>query len=271
MNRAKFFNLCRESNAIFTSSLKHAQVAGIEAILDYAESKGVPLSHLAYALATAYGETGGRMRPIQENMNYSAPRILQVFSRSRLKGHDPSDLAHQPELLANVVYGVDWLGNTQPGDGFRYRGHGLVQLTGRANFRKFGQRIGVDLENNPLLALDLDISVRALFAGIEDGLYTGKKASDYFPSAYDQLASKNEFIAARNIINGSFEAERYATYAQAFQHALSESGYSSKAKLPPRPDFFLKPVEASSSSSARDRKSSGFCRAISRFLKGGRP
>lgn len=238
MKKSEFYKLCRESSVIFTSNLKQSQVTGLEAILDYGIEHDVPLSHLAYALATAYGETGGRMRPIQENMNYSAHRILEVFSRSRLKGHDPIDLAHQPELLANVVYDVDWLGNTQPGDGYKYRGHGLVQLTGRANFRKFGARIGVDLENDPLLALDLQTSVQALFAGIQDGLYTGKKASHYLPTD-DMPASRTEFIEARKIINGQFEAKRYASYAQAFQHALYASGYSSAS----RPGYVLKLVD----------------------------
>ena len=41
------------------------------------------------------------------------------------------------------------LGNTQPGDGFRYRGGGLLQITGRYNFRVMGQKIGINLEDNP--------------------------------------------------------------------------------------------------------------------------
>src|SRR5204862_773156 len=54
------------------------------------------------------------------------------------------------------------LGNTQPGDGARYHGRSFLQLTGRANYRRYGQKLGVDLEGNPELALDPDISARIL-------------------------------------------------------------------------------------------------------------
>jgi predicted chitinase len=52
------------------------------------------------------------------------------------------------------------LGNTQPGDGPRYKGRGIIQLTGRANYRTFGQKIGVDLENQPELAANPEIATR---------------------------------------------------------------------------------------------------------------
>ena len=54
------------------------------------------------------------------------------------------------------------LGNTKSGDGYRYRGRGFVQLTGRYNYRVFGQRLGLDLEKNPDQALDPVIAARVL-------------------------------------------------------------------------------------------------------------
>lgn len=214
MNRTAFFSAIR--NSLFSGRLNQAQVDGIEAILD--EARGLPLAYVAYMLATAHGETGARFVPIQENMNYSAARIPEVFSARRLKGRTPQELAGNPRLLANTVYG-GMLGNDGPNDGWTYRGHGLVQLTGKDNFRRFGDLIGVDLVAEPLRALELPIAAKALIVGVRDGLYTGKKASDYLDSA------PPDYVNARRIINGTFAAARYAMYAREYDAALRQGGW----------------------------------------------
>jgi predicted chitinase len=78
-------------------------------------------------------------------MSYNAPRLLEVFGAGRHSaGITPGEaqaLARRPEAIAERVYGLGnpskarELGNTQSGDGFRYRGGGLMQTTGRANYR----------------------------------------------------------------------------------------------------------------------------------------
>lgn len=218
MDRKAFFDALRLT--LYPRGYSEAQVEIINKILEHGGH--LPLPHLAYAFATAHGETGGKLIPIKENMNYSAGRIPQVFSKNRLKGKSPQELAGNPELLANVVYGVSWLGNNSWGDGWKYRGHGIVQLTGKANFQKLSDALGVDLVANPEKSLDPDIAVRALILGIEDGFYTGKDASDYLPEDSATLA---QFTRARQIINGQFAASQYASYALSFQEALKEAGY----------------------------------------------
>ncbi len=224
MDRAAFFNSLRQRNSgVFGTSLSQSQVQGVEAILDAGNE--LPLSWLAYTLATAYGETGSRMQPITENMNYtSAARIEQVFSNSRRKGIPGSQLARNPQKLANTVY-ADILGNGGPetGDGWRYRGHGLVQLTGKDNFARMGRLVGVDLVRHPERALEPEIAALALIVGVRDGIYTGKRAADYLPD--DDLATREQFRQARRIINGMFEADKYAGYAIGFQTALVAGDY----------------------------------------------
>lgn len=83
------------------------------------------------------------------------------------------------------------LGNTQPGDGARYRGRGFIQLTGRANYRSIGQAIGVDLEGNPALANDPEIAARILAEFL-------KSRSGRIRAALD----RGNLAAARRAVNG---------------------------------------------------------------------
>ncbi|WP_425127210.1 glycoside hydrolase family 19 protein [Burkholderia gladioli] len=74
------------------------------------------------------------------------------------------------------------LGNTQPGDGFRYRGGGLLQITGRYNFREMGQKIGADLEGNP------DLIKQPATAAHASAQFWADRALSAFADAGDFLA-----------------------------------------------------------------------------------
>lgn len=64
--------------------------------------------------------------------------------------HESGNFRYMEEIASGVAYeGRKDLGNTQAGDGKRFKGRGPIQLTGRANYRKCGQQLGIDLENNP--------------------------------------------------------------------------------------------------------------------------
>jgi len=108
-----------------------------------------------------------------------------------------------------------------------------VQLTGKNNFRRMGDLVGVDLVGNPDLALKMDIAAKALISGIRDGIYTGKSASDYLPK--DGPAAFVAYVNARRIINGTFEAAKYAHYALAFETALTAGGYQASRQVHPAP------------------------------------
>lgn len=76
-------------------------------------------------------------------------------------GHETDHFRTLQEYASGAAYeGRDDLGNTHRGDGRRYRGRGALQITGRYNYRKYGQKIGVDLENNPELARHPENSIK---------------------------------------------------------------------------------------------------------------
>ena len=86
---------------------------------------------------------------LEENLNYSEAALLRVFPRYFGPGkRNAAEYARNPEKIANYVYMDEFrsksgaLGNTQPGDGWRFRGGGIKQLTGRNNFTVFGKGIG---------------------------------------------------------------------------------------------------------------------------------
>jgi predicted chitinase len=91
----------------------------------------------------------GLMRITVENLNYSASRLREVFP-NRFSAAQAQALAGRPEAIGNRIY-ANRLGNgdESSGDGFRYRGRGLIQLTGKANYRKFGTFVGEDVVAAP--------------------------------------------------------------------------------------------------------------------------
>lgn len=97
---------------------------------------------------------------IEENLNYSAQRLLQVFP-SYFDAQSAQRYARKPELIASRVYaGRIGNGAESTQDGWMFRGRTHVQLTFRGNYRQIGRIIGVDIEANPALALEINIAAR---------------------------------------------------------------------------------------------------------------
>lgn len=93
----------------------------------------------------------GKFRVFKENLNYSAEGLNEVFPKYfKRAGRDAQDYHRQPEKIANVVYAnrMD-NGDTASGDGWRFRGRGLIQLTGRHNYTRFAKDTGMDLYEVP--------------------------------------------------------------------------------------------------------------------------
>ncbi|VTU12908.1 putative chitinase [Variovorax sp. SRS16] len=111
------------------------------------------------------------------------------------------------------------LGNTQPGDGLRFKGRGYVQITGRANYLKLGQAVnlGTAFIDQPTRVLEPVNAYRIMSVGMRKGLFTGKKLSDYIGDA------GVDYVAARRIINGQDKAVEIAAYATTLQDALTQA------------------------------------------------
>jgi putative chitinase len=109
---------------------------------------------VAHFLAQLAHESG--FRPVSEDLHYSAERLRALWPK-RFTEQLALECQRNPERIANTAYGTR-LGNTQPGDGYRFRGRGFIQLTGRDNYTKYGQMIGKDLVGNPDLALQVEVS-----------------------------------------------------------------------------------------------------------------
>ena len=104
---------------------------------------------LAHFLAQCGHESGG-FRVTQENLNYSAKGLAGIFKKYFPTEAAATPYARQPQKIANKVYANRMAnGSEASGDGYKFRGRGYIQLTGRDNYTQFGKAIGEDITSNP--------------------------------------------------------------------------------------------------------------------------
>lgn len=101
------------------------------------------------------GHESNSFKTLEEGLNYSAARLMAVWPSRFPSLEVANQYANNPEKLANKVYGgrAD-LGNTEDGDGFKFHGRGLVQLTGRSNVTVCGEALGQPFAEHPELLLE---------------------------------------------------------------------------------------------------------------------
>jgi putative chitinase len=137
----------------------------------FASRHGVTNSkRAAQFLANVSVETGG-FTQLAESLNYSVDGLLKTFGRHRISEADAKRLGRTAMRradqvgIANTIYGGAWgrknLGNTQPGDGWDFRGSGPGQVTGRANFQRIAAETGLDVVNNPDMLRTADTGMQA--------------------------------------------------------------------------------------------------------------
>jgi predicted chitinase len=129
----------------------------MEELIEYFNTQGITDPRVqANIIAQIQRESGGI--PKTESLNYSPERALEIFPKYFKDLEDAKTvLAQGPEAFAHRIYGNRKnLGNesNDPNEAYKYRGRGLIQLTGRGNYEKYGKLLGIDLVNNPELAND---------------------------------------------------------------------------------------------------------------------
>ena len=196
VDHTRFFNAYRSAYG----RLSQATVNGLELLgrnmVEDAELKSVQWA--AYMLATVKHECANRWMPITE---YGRRDYFDKYEAgTRLGGR---------------------LGNTEPGDGYRFRGRGYVQITGRANYARMTQALALgddeDLVRDPDQALRPVIAYRIMSLGMRKGLFTGRKLADYIND------DGCDYKEARRIINGQDQAELIAGYAETLEAILREA------------------------------------------------
>ena len=124
---------------------------------------------LANLMGNADVETGGFTR-MHENHRYSSAKNLMSNVRSASKRFSVEEIesavkSKDPREIFKVMYeNRKDLGNTQPGDGYKYHGRGYLQFTGRYNYTEYGKMFGVDLKNNPDIAAEPEMAAKLAIA-----------------------------------------------------------------------------------------------------------
>jgi putative chitinase len=119
---------------------------------------------LSHFMGQIYVESAGFTR-MEENLHYKDPaRLVSLFRAVKDTSDAAALIAQGPQAIANRVY-ANRLGNGNEasGDGWRYRGSGYVQLTGRDNYSKFGAKVNMDLVGNPDLVRQPSTAARVAF------------------------------------------------------------------------------------------------------------
>lgn len=193
MNEVVLFTYLRR--APFGGRLTQGQVDGVRRIVRICQQENVrDLRHVANILAQDFHETGARMQPVREAFASSDREAIRRIENAWRAGRMP------------------WVRTPYWRDG--WFGRGDIQITHKANYERMGGVLGVDLVRNRDLALDPEVSGRIVVIGMRDGLFTGKKLSDYFN------AKKNDPVGARRIVNGTDKAKLIAQYHGNFYDAL---------------------------------------------------
>jgi putative chitinase len=169
-------------------------------------------ARIAAFLAQIGHESQGLTRSV-ENLNYRPEGLLRTWP-TRFDEVSAKAMAQQPALIGNHVYGGR-MGNKEPGDGYRYRGRGLVQVTGRANYEGVRDLLKSRLAGVPDFVALPEVLAEPKWAALSAAAYW----SDH---GLNELADKGDFTGiTRRINGGAIGAEDRATRYELARKALA--------------------------------------------------
>lgn len=162
---------------------------------------------LAAFLATIGHESAGLARTV-ESLNYSAERLQAVWP-SRYTPELARQHARKPEFIANHVYGGR-MGNKAPGDGWRFKGRGLLQVTGRANYEAVRDLLRERVRDTPDLLAQPEALAEPKWAALSAAAYWHERE-------LNELADSGEFTRLSKRVNGGSNgmADRLERYKRA--------------------------------------------------------
>jgi predicted chitinase len=154
--------------------------------------------------------------------------------------HESAELRFMEEIASGAAYeGRKDLGNTQPGDGTRYKGRGPIQLTGRANYKKFSDLLGLDLIDNPTIAATPEVGFRIA------GLFWQSRG-------LNELADQRQFETITRRINGGLngQPDRLMYYERAKKVLSKDDGDTAVAAAAGASAPAIAPVAAAATAMA---------------------
>jgi predicted chitinase len=190
----------------------------------------------------------GNFKQLQEGLSYSSVgRIKSTFKGNRalagMTDEQIQGLVKNPEALANTVYG-NRMGNTEAGDGYKFRGRGFMQLTGKDNYAQASKDLGIDLVNNPDQAADPAMAA--------------KLSAWYWKKNVSSKGAGEDTVRSRRIVNGGLNGLADTNAKVADWNARLAGGYPAysppvmpslaTAKIPAAPD-----VQIPNPSTAKER------------------
>lgn len=158
------------------------------------------------AFIAQVGHESGQLKSLVENLNYGAPGLMSTWP-TRFPAALAAQVARQPQQIANIAY-ASRMGNgpASSGDGWNYRGRGLIQITGRANYQECGDALGVDLVSDP------DQLIQPQYAALSAAWF-------WSINSLNTLADSGNFTGITQRINGGQNgaADRLNLYNTALQ------------------------------------------------------